>query len=138
MKTTKTQMVDFIYNNFTRGGKKIPKKILNDYSTENLEEIIVKNNCQDELAAWINRHKMIKFMVDGIQNGKDYSWDCEYPNEEECKRAFENDGIKVIRIATKNNHHRCKYCGGITQGKITDLLCDECREVFGHTYYSEL
>ena len=77
-------------------------------------------------------------MVDGFQDGEALSWDCEYPNEEACKKAFEDDGIKVIKIATKSNHHRCKYCGSIAKGKISDVLCDECRVRFGHTFYSEL
>lgn len=138
MKATKTQMVDFIYNNFTMKGKKIPKKTLNTYSKEALEGIIIKNNCQDRFTNWINKPKMIKFIVDGVQNGTYYSWDCEYPSEDECRKAFEKDGIKVTKIATKSNHHRCKYCGTIAKGKIADLLCDDCRECFGHTYYSEL
>lgn len=138
MKATKSQMVDYIYHNFTKGGKKIPKKTLNEFSVETLESIIVKNDCQKKLESWINRPKMIKFMVDGVQNGKDYSWDCEYPNETECRKAFESEGVKVIKIATKSNHHRCKYCSGIANGRETNLLCDECREIFGHMYYDEL
>ena len=138
MKVTKTQMVDFIYNNFTKGGKKIPKKTLNEYSIETLEGIITKNKCEKELRAWINRPKLIEFMVDGVQDGESYTWDCEYESEEECRKAFEEDGIKVEKIVTKNNHHRCKYCGGIATGKNKDLLCDDCRDIFGHTYYSEL
>lgn len=138
MKVTKAQMVDYISNNFTRNGKKIPKKTLNEQSIATLEAIITKNNCEKELKAWINRPKMIKFMVDGIQDGKDYSWDCEYPSEDECRKAFEDEGIKVVKIGTASNHHRCKYCGGIANGKEKDILCDDCRMMFGHTFYSEL
>lgn len=138
MKATKTQMVDFIYNNFTAKGKKIQKKILNGYSIEDLERIIARNNCEDKLIAWINKPKMIKFMVDGVYNGEEYSYDCESVSEEKCRKYCEEQGIKVIKIATKINHHRCKYCGGIANGKNADLLCDECQECFGHSYYSEL
>lgn len=138
MKATKTQIVDFIYNNFRIGGRKPTKKRLNECSIETLERIIINNNCQAELTAWINRPKMIKFMVDGIQDGEHYSWDCEYANEEECRKAFEDDNVEIVKIAPKKNHHRCKYCGSIAEGKDTDLLCEECRECFGHYYYSEL
>ena len=34
--------------------------------------------------------------------------------------------------------HKCKYCGARARGSDEDLLCDNCRELFGHTYYSEL
>ena len=34
--------------------------------------------------------------------------------------------------------HVCKYCGGIAEGTYKDLLCEECRECFGHALYSEL
>lgn len=138
MKATKSQLVDYIYNNFSIKGKKLTKKMLNEMPIEKLESIVVANHCENKLEEWINRPKMIKYMVDGFQDGKALSWDCEYPNEEACKKAFEDDGIKVIKIATKSNHHRCKYCGSIAEGKNSDVLCDECRETFGHTFYSEL
>ena len=137
-RTYKEIMVDFIYNNFTVKGKKIPKKTLNEYSMEELENFIAKHDCQDELKEWMERPKMIKFLVDGIENGKDYMWSCEYPNEEECRKDFENDGIKVIKIATAKDHHRCKYCQSIAKGKDKDVLCDDCRRAFGHAFYSEL
>lgn len=34
--------------------------------------------------------------------------------------------------------HKCKYCGEFTKGMDGDVLCDDCREIFGHTFYSEL
>ena len=34
--------------------------------------------------------------------------------------------------------HPCKYCGQEAEGDYDDLLCEECREDFGHTMYSEL
>lgn len=138
MKATKSQLVDYIYNNFSIKGKKLTKKMLNEMPIEKLESIVVVNHCEKKLEEWINRPKMIKYMVDGFQDGKALSWDCEYPNEEACKKAFEDDGIEVVKIVTKNNHHRCKYCGSIAKGKDSDVLCDDCRDVFGHTFYSEL
>ena len=139
MKVTKKQLVDFIHNNFKgKDGKKIPKKSLNEHSKLALEGLISSYKCQDRLEAWVNKPKMIKFMVNGIEDGKEYSWDCEYPNEEECKKSFEDNGVEVIKIVTASNHHRCLYCGEFVEGKMRDLLCDECQEVFGHTYYSEL
>jgi len=82
--------------------------------------------------------KAQKFMVDGEQNGKEYSWDCEYSSEEECRKAFEAEGIKINKIVPRKGHHRCKYCGGIAEGTMTNLLCEDCREIFGHSFYDEL
>ena len=135
---TKVQMVDYIYNNFSKKGKKIPKKELNQYSYEYLKSFIKNNNCEENLVAWINRPKLIKYLVDGMQGDLMYLSECEFPNEEDCKAAFENEGIKVIKIATKSNHHRCKYCNQIAESKLSDLLCWECRTTFGHMFYSEL
>ena len=38
----------------------------------------------------------------------------------------------------EKENHICKYCGGIAKGDCEDLLCDDCRMLFGHTLYSEL
>lgn len=34
--------------------------------------------------------------------------------------------------------HSCKYCGEIAEGTHADLLCEDCRETFGHSLFSEL
>lgn len=138
MKPTKAQLVDYIYNNFELNGKKLTKERLNNTPYVGLMKIITNNNCEKELEEWINKPKMEKFMVDGILDGKEYSWDTEALNEEECRKSFESEGIIVKKIASKKTHHRCKYCQGIADGKLSDLLCDNCRETFGHTLFSEL
>ena len=138
MKATKSQLVDYIYHNFRKGGKKIPKKELINLPETTLRDVVEKNNCEAALEAWINRPKMIKFMVDGLKDGKEASWDCEHPSAEECKRAFEEEGIVVTKIVTAKNHHRCRYCMSIADGTNKDLLCEECKQLFNHTYYSEL
>ena len=45
---------------------------------------------------------------------------------------------KVIAVHDANTHHICKYCGGVAKGIDEDVLCEECRDVFGHAFYSEL
>ena len=55
--------------------------------------------------------------------------------------AVTSDGkpLRLIRIVSSRNRHICKYCYGIAEnGSNEDLLCDECRSIFGHTYFSEL
>lgn len=135
----KKDIVEFIYHNFQlKNGKKLTKAYLNERSQTELLAIVERNNCMEKLKNWCSRPKMIKYMVDGIKDGKDLSWDCEAENEAECRKNFEEEGITVLRIAEKSKHHRCLYCNGIALGKDKDFLCDECAELFGHTRYSEL
>lgn len=59
-------------------------------------------------------------------------------NEEAAIHHIEKDGYKVEKFVDASTHHLCKYCGGIAEGNYEDLLCEECRDCFGHTMYSEL
>lgn len=139
MKATKEQLVDFIYHNFTKDGKKILKKTLNEYALEDLEKIIKHNHCEERLERWLNQPEMIGFLVDGIKDGRECSWDCEYPSIEACREAFVREGIKVLKLVEKKGNHRCGYCHSIVEGSTDeDLLCKKCMEVFGHHYFSEL
>lgn len=45
---------------------------------------------------------------------------------------------KVVDVVDGNTHHICKYCGEIAEGTDENVLCSECRELFGHTFYHEL
>lgn len=47
-------------------------------------------------------------------------------------------GEIVIENDIPENTHICKYCGGIAEGTYENLLCRECREMFGHTLFTEL
>lgn len=135
----KKDLVEFIHTHYRyKSGKKITKTYLNQKSNQELLSIIEKNDAVEQFKIWAAKPKLIEFMVDGIQNGKDLSWDCEAKNEEECRKNFEEEGITVLKIVEKSKNHRCLYCNGIADGKNPDRLCDDCTEVFGHLYYSEL
>lgn len=63
----------------------------------------------------------------------------DYPNEiwlRLCQKQCPND--KIIKIVDANKHHICKYCGGIANGLDDNVLCEECRDDFGHAFFSEL
>ena len=47
-------------------------------------------------------------------------------------------GEIVIENDIPENTHICKYCGEIADGTDEDLLCEDCRMLFGHTFYREL
>ena len=51
---------------------------------------------------------------------------------------FPGIGYEAPKVAKSSEHHRCKYCGVLTAGADEDVLCGECREIFGHYRYSEL
>ena len=41
-------------------------------------------------------------------------------------------------ISIKQKSAKCKYCGKPNGSTDADLLCQECRQTFGHSLYSEL
>lgn len=45
-------------------------------------------------------------------------------------------GLDVCTDLT--DQHICKYCGKTADGTDEDVLCKECRELFGHMFYFEL
>lgn len=46
--------------------------------------------------------------------------------------------VKILNIYDGNTHHICKYCGEVAKGTDEDILCEDCRDIFGHAFYSEL
>ena len=50
-----------------------------------------------------------------------------------CQKEFEE-----FLEEKKAGYHFCKYCGNKVYGDDDDELCGECKEVFGHRYFSEL
>ena len=77
--------------------------------------------------------------------GKDATLELEFQNPldypEEvwlriCQKQYPNEGI--TKVYDGNNHHICKFCGGIAKGIDEDILCSKCRELFGHAFFSEL
>ena len=48
------------------------------------------------------------------------------------------DCPKIVELVPATESHFCSYCGRIVYNNVEDLLCDECRKLFGHAFYSEL
>ena len=47
--------------------------------------------------------------------------------------------ISDTEIINLTNKHLCPYCRiDIVEGENEDVLCEECRMLFGHSLYSEL
>lgn len=53
-----------------------------------------------------------------------------------CQKQYPDE--KITAVYDVKTHHLCKYCGGIAKGIDEDILCAECREDFGHAFFSEL
>ena len=63
----------------------------------------------------------------------------DYPEEvllRICQKHYPSEGI--TKVCDGNNHHICKFCGGVAKGIDEDILCEKCRELFGHAFFSEL
>lgn len=59
------------------------------------------------------------------------------------KMLFPSDNVAKQLHPTKMMHEefgtkKCKYCGKSNGSKNANLLCKECQETFGHTYFTEL
>jgi len=77
------------------------------------------------------------YSVKGNKNLRlDYCDECKsiIPNKMEDYREFVAR-IKGIDVSRGN---KCKYCGSPNGSLDKDVLCKECRETFGHSFYSEL
>lgn len=58
-------------------------------------------------------------------------------NKADAWSNFENFCLRNDSSVPEGKH-RCKYCGAITDGNDDDILCEDCRQLFGHSLYSEL
>ena len=134
----KPDLVDFVHRNILFSKKRKPKKDLNKCSKEQLLSFIEKANCMEYFEEWLKAPKPIIFYVDGEEDGDLKTWECSYISIEECRNAFEAEGIKVNNIIPKSNAHICKYCNGIAYGTDKEELCEDCQMLFGHRYYYEL
>lgn len=66
-----------------------------------------------------------------------YTCDMTQEAWEKCLQPFVDKEI-IINVYDGNTHHICKYCGEVAKGIDDDILCENCRDTFGHAFYSEL
>ena len=53
-----------------------------------------------------------------------------------CQKHYTEE--KISKVYDARTHHLCKYCGCVAKGTDEDVLCTDCRELFGHAFFSEL
>jgi hypothetical protein len=66
-------------------------------------------------------------------------WD--FPKEKFINLIQQTDRFKnekVLDVADANTHHICQYCGEVAEGTYEEVLCQDCRDTFGHAFYYEL
>ena len=135
---TRTQKIDFIYNNFTCNGKNFTKKKLNSYNDMQIDYIINKYSNEKEIMDWINRPKLIEYYVEGNSNGNSLIVKAKAIDEANLRKKLKAEKINIEKLVIAKGHHICKYCNSIADGSTKDLLCEDCRKTFGHSFYSEL
>lgn len=79
-------------------------------------------------------------MIKDVRSGKEYCCGTDFiPFAKERESEWYRNTMSEIETHTTGEvQHICPYCHKLTNGMDTDLLCPECQERFGHTFYSEL
>lgn len=72
------------------------------------------------------------------KDGKDRPVKIRAQNIARAKAILKNRYSKIVELVPATESHFCSYCGRIVYNNVEDLLCDECRKLFGHVFYSEL
>lgn len=62
----------------------------------------------------------------------------ELLKQQDCYNFTSGTDGYVQMTITEPGWRLCKYCGNIHKTNDVEILCRECRETFGHTFYSEL
>ena len=137
---TRTQMINFIHENLTRkDGKKILKTELKAQSDENLRKICA--NFAEDFVEYLETTpvKLQKFFAECTDaNNVSVVVTQQAIDIEDCKQILEENGYSYTRLVQAKGHHLCKYCHKIANGTNKDVLCDNCKYIFGHTLYNEL
>jgi len=88
--------------------------------------------------------KIVRYNKGGEIHEVDYKGTSTKATKEVILKTFyknrEKDGEEVgdVVIIESTKEHFCKYCGQVAEGKDKNVLCQECRECFGHTFFTEL
>lgn len=138
MNATRQQKIDFISGCLSRSGKRITKKELSRFPDSALDEVCARFS--DKFEEFLNtpKVKLQKFYVEGIADNKEVTYEVKSVDEQTCIDKFKSEGVEVTKIVLARGHHICQYCGSIAEGTYKDLLCGRCKDIFGHSLFSEL
>lgn len=136
-KITKQQKRDFVWECVSFKTRKMTKTDIRKMPDEVLDKLI--NKFEKEFTEWLQQPKLIEYLADCIDPaGKTVGYKVSATNKEEAKAYLKKEGNKVLKIAPKKGNHLCMYCGSIAEGTQKDILCEECRSIFGHYSFYEL
>jgi len=83
----------------------------------------------------------MKYAYEITYNNGYQEWNIQHYcyTEEQMLEAFKKHGVVKVRFHRHipNGYHLCG-CGNLVKGTNEDLLCDECRAIYGHKYTYEL
>ncbi len=138
-KYTKEQKIDYINRCVKFKGKKISKSQLKTWPDSKIDAICER--FADDFKDFIKNPpvKLTKFYIEATdKQGDRVTMEASYFDAETCEKSMASDGYKIARIVPARGHHICMYCNGIADGAQKDILCDDCRDMFGHYSYYEL
>lgn len=46
--------------------------------------------------------------------------------------------VESVEVCPRRYTHKCRQCGNKVKGRNPDLLCEDCRKTYGHTFFREL
>ena len=91
----------------------------------------VKTICYGTEKVWDSRKEAMEFYIEASKNSAG--------SEFERYSKIYLELMSGNKICTDlEDQHICKYCGEIADGTEEDLLCKKCRELLGHSLFSEL
>ena len=97
--------------------------------------VTVKTVCYGQERVWDSRKEAVKFFAEA-------SFETEGSEKDRYMQIFlelmEGKEVCTDQPSHPEGKHICKYCGEIADGVDEDVLCKECRSLFGHAFYSEL
>lgn len=158
MKHTKENLVNYLHKCLTHVGtqQEVSKSELKKCSREELEHLLEHFELTEQFGVIPDQEKFFVIFLADAKSDKDnsnndspddqsddegsygYSQEWNATGEKTLRTYLKEHGYKFVNIYPKKGHHLCKYCGQIAEGSNTDLLCNDCHELFGHTRYSEL
>ena len=81
---------------------------------------------------------MQTFLAEVFDKKGEYTIEEKAESEKDAIGTIKSEGYTITKIVPKRGNHVCKYCYSIAEGADKNLLCEECRMMFGHTFYTEL
>lgn len=91
----------------------------------------VKTICYGEEHVWDSRSEAATHFIKAMASSEG--------SERERYTKIYIELISGLSVCTDlTDQHICKYCGKIADGTDEEVLCKECRELFGHTFFNEL